>query len=85
VPAYEVEEGESMLRRRKVWNGVGGNDPAEPARALTAPRRCVWWMRSPISGPTRRSTKGNWTDAEDEILRRAVHEYKGKHWKKVGA
>lgn len=42
-------------------------------------------VRRPVSGPTRRSTKGNWTDAEDETLRRAVHEYKGKHWKKVGA
>ncbi|CAN1785181.1 Transcription factor MYB3R-1, partial [Linum perenne] len=35
------------------------------------------------SGPTRRSTKGQWTAEEDEILRQAVHRYKGKNWKKI--
>ncbi|CAN0907093.1 Transcription factor MYB3R-4 [Linum grandiflorum] len=35
------------------------------------------------SGPTRRSTKGQWTAEEDEILRQAVHRFKGKNWKKI--
>lgn len=35
------------------------------------------------SGPTRRSSKGGWTEEEDEILRRAVQVYKGKNWKKI--
>ncbi|POO03932.1 GAMYB transcription factor [Trema orientale] len=35
------------------------------------------------SGPTRRSTKGQWTPEEDEILRRAVQRFKGKNWKKI--
>ncbi|GAB2261678.1 hypothetical protein Droror1_Dr00002675 [Drosera rotundifolia] len=35
------------------------------------------------SGPTRRSTRGQWTYEEDEILRRAVERYKGKNWKKI--
>jgi len=36
-----------------------------------------------IGGPTRRSAKGGWTPAEDDILRRAVAQYKGKNWKKI--
>ena len=36
-------------------------------------------------GPTRRSAKGGWTPAEDDVLRRAVAIYKGKNWKKIGA
>ena len=67
-----------------IATGVGGSTDASKSTDGTAELR-VLRVRSPISGPTRRSTKGNWTDAEDEILRRAVHEYKGKHWKKVGA
>ncbi|CAI9772351.1 unnamed protein product [Fraxinus pennsylvanica] len=35
------------------------------------------------SGPTRRSTKGQWTLEEDEILRIAVQRLKGKNWKKI--
>lgn len=35
------------------------------------------------SGPTRRSTKGQWTAEEDEILRKAVQRFKGKNWKKI--
>ncbi|XAR70878.1 hypothetical protein NMG60_11027913 [Bertholletia excelsa] len=35
------------------------------------------------SGPTRRSTKGQWTAEEDEILRAAVQRFKGKNWKKI--
>ncbi|KAI3468235.1 hypothetical protein Pfo_024898 [Paulownia fortunei] len=35
------------------------------------------------SGPTRRSTKGQWTAEEDEILRMAVQRFKGKNWKKI--
>ncbi|KAL8537174.1 hypothetical protein ACS0TY_012381 [Phlomoides rotata] len=35
------------------------------------------------SGPTRRSTKGQWTAEEDEILRMAVQRFQGKNWKKI--
>ena len=38
-----------------------------------------------VGGPTRRSAKGGWTPAEDDVLRRAVAIYKGKNWKKIGA
>ncbi|KAL9227299.1 hypothetical protein vseg_003004 [Gypsophila vaccaria] len=40
-------------------------------------------MHGRISGPTRRSTRGQWTPEEDEILRAAVHRFKGKNWKKI--
>ncbi|XP_028554395.1 transcription factor MYB3R-4 isoform X2 [Dendrobium catenatum] len=36
-----------------------------------------------ITGPKRRSTKGQWTPEEDEILCNAVHHYHGKNWKKI--
>ncbi|XP_019447483.1 PREDICTED: myb-related protein 3R-1-like isoform X2 [Lupinus angustifolius] len=35
------------------------------------------------TGPTRRSTKGQWTSEEDDILRKAVQRFKGKNWKKI--
>ncbi|WOL02182.1 Myb-related protein 3R-1-like isoform X2 [Canna indica] len=35
------------------------------------------------TGPTRRSTKGQWTQEEDAILCRAVQNFKGKNWKKI--
>ncbi|XP_010519901.1 PREDICTED: myb-related protein 3R-1 [Tarenaya hassleriana] len=35
------------------------------------------------SGPARRSTRGQWTAEEDEILRTAVERFKGKNWKKI--
>ncbi|KAM7258122.1 hypothetical protein ACFE04_013863 [Oxalis oulophora] len=34
-------------------------------------------------GPTRRSTKGQWTPEEDEILTNAVQHFNGKNWKKI--
>ncbi|CAL5094789.1 unnamed protein product [Urochloa decumbens] len=35
------------------------------------------------TGPARRSSKGNWTAEEDDILRKAVETHKGKNWKKI--
>ncbi|KAM0933164.1 putative transcription factor MYB-HB-like family [Dioscorea sansibarensis] len=35
------------------------------------------------TGPTRRSTKGQWTAEEDAILCKAVQRFKGKNWKKI--
>nr|AXY87639.1 transcription factor MYB3R-4-like protein [Cymbidium sinense] len=40
-------------------------------------------MHGRITGPKRRSTKGQWTPEEDEILCNAVHHYHGKNWKKI--
>ncbi|KAH7691799.1 Myb domain-containing protein [Dioscorea alata] len=35
------------------------------------------------AGRTRRSTKGGWTDEEDDILATAVRRFNGKNWKKI--
>ncbi|XP_008808105.1 transcription factor MYB3R-5-like [Phoenix dactylifera] len=35
------------------------------------------------SGPVRRSTKGGWTDEEDDMLTKAVRQFNGKNWKKI--
>ncbi|CAN6330978.1 unnamed protein product [Urochloa humidicola] len=35
------------------------------------------------TGPACRSSKGNWTAEEDDILRKAVETHKGKNWKKI--
>ncbi|KAF8380291.1 hypothetical protein HHK36_027773 [Tetracentron sinense] len=34
-------------------------------------------------GPTRRSSRGGWTEKEDDILTKAVEMFKGKNWKKI--
>ncbi|XP_054795020.1 transcription factor MYB3R-1-like [Prosopis cineraria] len=51
----------------------GLSDGAQKIRAL----------HGRTTGPTRRSTKGQWTPEEDEILRMAVQRFKGKNWKKI--
>ncbi|XP_039688776.1 transcription factor MYB3R-2-like [Medicago truncatula] len=38
-----------------------------------------------VTGPTRRSTKGGWTEKEDKLLIDAVKKYNGKSWKKIAA
>ncbi|GMI92546.1 C-MYB-LIKE TRANSCRIPTION FACTOR 3R-1, MYB DOMAIN PROTEIN 3R1, A. thaliana MYB domain protein 3R1 [Hibiscus trionum] len=53
--------------------GLSISDDAQRMRAL----------HGRTTGPTRRSTKGQWTAEEDEILRNAVQRFKGKNWKKI--
>ncbi|XP_059636089.1 transcription factor MYB3R-2-like [Cornus florida] len=36
-----------------------------------------------MTGPTRRSSKGGWTEEEDKILAVAVQKFNGKNWKKI--
>lgn len=62
--------------------------PQSPAQPSTAngTNNNLQRMRSSngrISGPTRKSTRGQWTSDEDELLRKAVELYKGKNWKKI--
>ncbi|KAJ7962331.1 MYB family protein [Quillaja saponaria] len=40
-------------------------------------------FRGRIRGPTRRSTKGGWTEDEDELLTFAVKKLNGKNWKRI--
>ncbi|XP_021904373.1 transcription factor MYB3R-2-like isoform X1 [Carica papaya] len=55
-----------------VSNGSCDHLPLKPAS-----------VHGRITGPTRRSTKGGWTQKEDENLISAVQKYKGKNWKKI--
>ncbi|RVW16367.1 Transcription factor MYB3R-4 [Vitis vinifera] len=36
-----------------------------------------------ITGPTRRSTKGGWTEEEDNLLTTVVKNFNGRNWKKI--
>lgn len=54
-----------------------------PAEGLTDGVQRMRHLHGRTSGPTRRSTKGQWTAEEDEILRKAVQRFKGKNWKKI--
>jgi len=38
---------------------------------------------TPQSGKKRRASMGKWTEAEDELLRKTVHEHDGKNWKSI--
>ncbi|XP_057442834.1 transcription factor MYB3R-2-like isoform X2 [Lotus japonicus] len=38
-----------------------------------------------VTGPTRRSTKGGWTEQEDKLLTSAVKAFNGKNWRKIAA
>ncbi|KAF8643689.1 hypothetical protein HU200_066749 [Digitaria exilis] len=65
----------------------GGEDPGLPPASREGenshePRR-QRSLNGRTTGPTRRSTKGNWTPEEDAILSRAVQTYQGKNWKKI--
>ncbi|CAA0402020.1 Transcription factor MYB3R-4 [Arabidopsis thaliana] len=53
------------------------------AESSTPQERIPKLRHGRTSGPARRSTRGQWTAEEDEILRKAVHSFKGKNWKKI--
>ncbi|CAN6340139.1 unnamed protein product [Urochloa humidicola] len=62
--------------------GTEASAPAVPPNVSREPEK----GRLPngrTTGPARRSSKGNWTAEEDDILRKAVETHKGKNWKKI--
>lgn len=61
----------------------GDRTNSTPSEGLGDSIQKVRALHGRTSGPTRRSTKGQWTPEEDEILRRAVQRFKGKNWKKI--
>ena len=71
-------------RRKQQQMMMLGDDDEEKAspslKQILAQR-----LEGRVGGPTRKSAKGGWTPAEDDVLRRAVAIYKGKNWKKIGA
>ncbi|XP_028781320.1 transcription factor MYB3R-1 isoform X2 [Neltuma alba] len=61
----------------------GDKTTPAPSDGLTDGVQKIRALHGRTSGPTRRSTKGQWTPEEDEILRKAVQRFKGKNWKKI--
>ncbi|GAU21201.1 hypothetical protein TSUD_11180, partial [Trifolium subterraneum] len=61
-------------RKMAVPQMDGDGDGAQKIRAA---------LHGRTTGPTRRSTKGQWTPEEDETLRLAVQRFQGKNWKKI--
>lgn len=62
------------------------SDPTNTVSSSAGPRQGLQKIRDlhgRTTGPTRRSTKGQWTAEEDEILCKAVQRFKGKNWKKI--
>ncbi|KAL3536861.1 hypothetical protein ACH5RR_000227 [Cinchona calisaya] len=53
-------------------SGNGESDDQKP------PTAC--WR---VTGPARRSSRGNWTEEEDKLLQDAVQRFNGKSWKKI--
>nr|URY18757.1 MYB protein [Zanthoxylum bungeanum] len=41
------------------------------------------YIQGRMNGPTRRSSKGGWTEEEDKILEFAVQQFSAKNWKKI--
>ena len=80
----EEEEDVPVKSRRKQQQMMMLGDDEEKAspslKQILAQR-----LEGRVGGPTRKSAKGGWTPAEDDVLRRAVAIYKGKNWKKIGA
>ncbi|XP_074276514.1 transcription factor MYB3R-1 [Silene latifolia] len=67
---------------RKIQASLPPAPPPAPLQTVNAfPQARP--MHGRTSGPTRRSTRGQWTHEEDEILRAAVQRFKGKNWKKI--
>jgi hypothetical protein len=67
------DTGEAAPGSTACSGGSGSHNVCQQRRAI--PGR--------TTGPARRSSKGNWTPEEDEILSRAVHQFQGKNWKKI--
>ncbi|KAF7830131.1 transcription factor MYB3R-1-like [Senna tora] len=61
----------------------GDRTTPAPSDGLSDRVQKIRALHGRTSGPTRRSTKGQWTPEEDEILRNAVQRFKGKNWKKI--
>ncbi|XP_057820931.2 uncharacterized protein LOC131033673 isoform X3 [Cryptomeria japonica] len=73
-------DGESCVNNDK---SNGASCSSQSAESLDSPVKGLPPVKGPTGGPQRRSSKGGWTEEEDEILRRAVQCYNGKNWKRI--
>ncbi|XP_061995324.1 transcription factor MYB3R-3-like [Rosa rugosa] len=67
-----MEKGVLLSLSPPVSDSSGDNTALKPASAQLR-----------MTGPTRRSTKGGWTEEEDRILTDAVEKHNGKNWKRI--
>lgn len=67
---------------KKAGDASGQPSTPQEGKVSNEPQR-QRSLNGRTTGPTRRSTKGNWTPEEDDILSRAVQTYNGKNWKKI--
>ncbi|KAI5021548.1 hypothetical protein ZWY2020_058278 [Hordeum vulgare] len=67
---------------KKVAEGSSSALAVPDGRASSGPQKGRL-SNGRTTGPARRSTKGNWTLEEDDILRKAVEIHNGKNWKKI--
>ncbi|XP_031265562.1 transcription factor MYB3R-5-like [Pistacia vera] len=70
----EVKESDFDDKKEEEEEGVVTCEKAEVKQV---------YMLGRMTGPTRRSTKGGWTEEEDKILAFAVEKFRGKNWKKI--
>ncbi|KAF2282567.1 hypothetical protein GH714_043196 [Hevea brasiliensis] len=61
---------------------VSSCDPVHTTSANNAVTNPIS-IKGRTTGPTRRSTKGGWTDEEDKILVAAVEKFNCRNWKKI--
>ena len=81
----EEEEDVPVKSRRKQQQAMMLGDDDEEKASSSLKQILAQRLEGRVGGPTRKSAKGGWTPAEDDVLRRAVAIYKGKNWKKIGA
>ena len=81
----EEEEDVPVKSRRKQQQAMMVGDDDEEKASPSLKQILAQRLEGRVGGPTRKSAKGGWTPAEDDVLRRAVAIYKGKNWKKIGA
>ena len=79
----EEDDDVPVKSRRKQQQMMLGDDEEKASPSLK--QILAQRLEGRVGGPTRKSAKGGWTPAEDDVLRRAVAIYKGKNWKKIGA
>ncbi|XP_057998151.1 transcription factor MYB3R-2 isoform X2 [Hevea brasiliensis] len=76
------EELEEALSDSEKGSLVSSCDPVHTTSANNAVTNPIS-IKGRTTGPTRRSTKGGWTEEEDKILVAAVEKFNCRNWKKI--
>ncbi|KAK9103365.1 hypothetical protein Sjap_020619 [Stephania japonica] len=75
------EAGVDLDMAKKVSFAISSSSVSDSSCDTALPRQLSVHGRT--TGPTRRSTKGGWTEEEDIILAKVVNTYRGRNWKKI--